>query len=356
MRTLCLSLALGLAAPALAAQTLAAVLPGPSTAAASQHEARVAAGLEVFASAGLRVTNTDAAGATTAPQLDLGRLHLAVDARGPSLHARAVIEGVRSAGEGSLVGIAGDALVLRAREAYAGFERGPVELRAGIVATLTVPEIEATWRLRAVAATPLEASSLAAPSDLGVSARVALPRRLGWVGAMVSNGEGYSAREFNTNKRVELAASVHPSAHGRLAPLAVLVSASAGTTGVAGSRNDRVHGALLWQGVGLRGGVSFTHGWGVDDDSARRAWLAEAFVRAVWAARFIAGLRVSRWQRDTAVDADRITSWVATVGARLDEGLELYLAMLRAVPGGRAYTALPGSDHWDLRLVARAVF
>lgn len=126
--------------------------------------------------------------------------------------------------------------VFRLREAFAGWAPGRVmRVQAGVVPTLTIPEIEGTWRLRAVAPTALEQTGLCASADLGATVRATLPGTFGWVGVGAYNGEGYSGRELNRSTSVELAASA-----SRAVP-----EGTEQSTRVSGLRfNERPSGAL----------------------------------------------------------------------------------------------------------------
>lgn len=336
--------------------------PGGGTPAATTGLC-VGAGLEVFAQYAMRLTNTDAGETEWFHTFDLSRGHAAVTGRYGPVYARFVFEAVRSASEGALIGVAGDSLVTRVREAYGqwtGLRDGTtraLEVQAGVVPTLTIPEVEGTWRLRAVAATPLEVTGLGAPADLGVTVRFRLPRHLGWVGVGAYNGDGYAQRELNRGKNLEVAAALHPFATlGAAAPLTVLASYVLGSSGTGLAQADRVSAGLLWQGRRLRAGATFTYAWGVADDGARRSWLLEGFVRAEPVPRLILGARVLRQVRDTRADDDHITTVLGTVGARIAEPFEAFLAVERVIPGARAVAALPGTDRWELRAVSRFVF
>lgn len=352
----CLRRPCAFSASLLAATTAAAQPAASPPTAAGNTGLSVRPGVEVFAQYAARLTNTAAGEAGWFHRFDVPRVHAALTGEFRDARARVVLEAVRSASEGSLVGVDGDSLVFRVREAYAAWNGRPLRVQAGVVPTLTLPEIEGTWRLRAVAPTPLEVTALGAPADLGVTARVDLPRAFGWVGAGAYNGEGYNGRELNRGKNVELVASVHPFPWRALQPLAVLASYTIGSSGTGAARADRFTGALLWQGASLRVGVTGTVAWGVDDDGGRLSYLLEGFARFEPVERLITGLRLSFWQRDDREDSDRMTTILGTVGYRVLEPLEVFGAVSRQIPGARAEDALPGSDHWEFRLVTRGVY
>lgn len=204
-----LALALTLAPATALAQT--APMQAPNATAAGSTGIAVRPGVEVFAQYAARFTNTDS-GTDAVHDFDVPRTHASLSASYEHVRARVVLEAVRSASEGSLLGVAGDSLILRLREAWGGWQSPRVDVRAGVAPTLVLPEIEPTWGLRAVAPTPLESTRLIAPADLGVTVRVALP---GGRGALAVGARGLQRRGLR-------AARVQPQqerrGHGPRAP------------------------------------------------------------------------------------------------------------------------------------------
>lgn len=313
-------------------------------------------GLEVFAEYALRLTRT---GSTTEwfHNFDVPRAHGSLTgAYGPA-RARLLIEAVRSASEGALIGVAGDSLVLRLREASAGYRQGELlAIDAGVVPTLTVPELDRSFNLRAVAATPLESTALASPADLGATARVTFPKAFGYAAIGAYNGEGYTGRELNRGKNVEIAASFHPFAASAAAPFGLFASYVVGSTGTGKARADRLTGALVWQGVRLRGGAALTYAWGVGANGLQRSFLVDGFLRAEPIDRVLLGVRAYTWTRDTAIAGDTIVGFTGAAGYRIADPLESFVAVTRTLPGAAAEAALPGLDRWDVRVIARIVF
>jgi hypothetical protein len=314
-------------------------------------------GLEVIAEYQLRVTRT-AAGSEWFHTFELPRAHGALSAEYGPARARVVLEAVRSATEGALLGVAGDSLVFRVREASAGYRGGSwLAIDAGVVPTLTVPELDGTFALRAVAATPIERAGLYAPADLGATARATLPSGYGWAGVAATNGEGYTGPERNRGKNLEAAVELHPFAASEGgAPLGLFASYVAGSSGVERARADRLTGALVWQGRRLRAGAAVTHAWGVAEDGTRRSVLVDAFLHAEPVPRLILGVRGFTWLRDVATTSDRVSEVTGAVGFRVAEPLEALLAVTRTFPEAVAKDALPGLDRWTMRAVARACF
>lgn len=331
----------------------------PPTEAATRSTARLRAGLEVFADYSYRRMSGPGSSSTWFHAFDVPRVHAAVEgAYDDTLRGRVVMEAVRSASEGALIGVSGDSLVIRVREAYGGYR--PVEaleISAGVIPSLTVPELDGTWMLRAVAPSGLEANGLGSPSDLGVKARYDLPERYGWIAAAGTNGEGYASRELNRGKNLEGAFEVHPLPRGALLPLGIFASYTAGSTGTVSARADRLTSGLVWQGVLVRAGAFFTYAWGVAQAGAQHAALATAFLRVEPLPRLLAGARVDVAVRDVrTAPADAISTVWLTAGYRIADPAEVFLAGTRTIPTTRAEAEVPGADAWSLRVIGRVVF
>lgn len=288
---------------------------------------------------------------------DVPRVHGAIEGEAEHARGRLVLEATRSASEGALVGVSGDSLVLRVREAYGAYRVvQPLELSAGVVPTLTVPEIDGTWMLRAVAPSGLEANDVLPAADLGGRIRFDAPRDLGFFAIAAYNGEGYNARELNRGKTVEGAAGLHPFAGGALEPLGLFASYVAGSRGTARARADRLTGGLEWQGARVRAGVFVTHAWGVARLGTQRAFVGSAFARLEPIRRLLLGARIDHTIRDAAAGDDAVTTIWGVAGYRLARPLETFLALTRSIPTARAGAELPGSDSWELRAISRVVF
>lgn len=329
-----------------------------ATEAASRGPSKVRVGLEVFAEYMYRRTQAPADGATWFHSFELPRAHGAVEGEWERARGRLVLEAVRSASEGSLVGVSGDSLVLRVREAYGAYKPiDMLEVSAGVLPTLTIPELDGTWMMRAVAPSALEASALASPADLGAKVRSDLPGNYGWLAVAAYNGEGYTSRELNRGKTVEGAFEVHPLPRGPLLPLGVFASYTNGATGTATARADRLTSGLVWQGTRVRGGAFFTYAWGVAQAGTQHAAVGTAFVRVEPLPRLLTGAKVDVVVRDVrTAPADAISTVWLTLGYRIADPLEVFLAGSRAIPTTRADAEVPGSDSWALRVIGRVVF
>jgi hypothetical protein len=297
---------------------------------------------------------------------------------------------------------------MRVREAHAGADIGrSLELRAGVVPTLSIAPIERAWSMRALAPSGLERTGLSSPADLGGTLRAFFPQGLGWAALGAYNGEGYARRELNRGKNIEVALFVRPLALlPEARPLAVFGSYVAGSAGTGRARANRLTAALLWEGgeplaaappaidpdpdphslppapavssplpappspalsaappspappsvARVRGGVALTYALGVDGDGARRSLLVDAFVRAEPVDRLLLGANVAAWDLDVAVPDDALTSVTGAVGYRFVGAIESYFALDRTIAGDRAKETIPGLDTWRFRLITRAVF
>jgi hypothetical protein len=291
-------------------------------------------------------------------EFELPRAFAWVDARYDDAEARVLIEGVRSASEGALIGVAGDSLVLRLREAWASHTAwGLLETRIGLVPTMTVGPIEAMWGMRPIQPTGIERTALASPADLGVTLRAVLPNRHGWVGVAGYNGEGYARRELNRGKNIELAANLHPLAGVRgVEPLTVFASYVSGSSGTGLGRADRWTAALGWQGERIRGGVTTTYALGVAGAPEVDSLVVEGFVRIMPLERLVLGADVLHWQRDLSVGGDTAISVSGAAGYFIVDPVAAFIAVDGQVFGDAARASLPGQDDLRIRWIGTASF
>lgn len=335
----------------------------PPTEAATRGKGHVRAGLEVFAQYGLRDTAGATGEHTWFHTFDVPRVHVAVEGEWKEVRGRVLVEATRSASEGALIGVAGDSLVLRVREAYAAYRPWkPLEISAGVIPTLTVPNLDGTWMMRPVASSVMEANGFGTPADLGAKARVDVPGGYGFFALAATNGEGYTNREQNRGKNVEALAEVHPLAgvSPTLSALGAFVSYSAGSTGTGRAKANRLTGGLVWQGDRVRGGALVSHAWGLADLGSARALALSAFVRVEPLSRLYLGARFDHVLRDLVSDASvpesTLSTLIGSVGYRVVEPLETFVAVTRQVPTTRARDEVPGSDFTELKVVGRVVF
>lgn len=320
-------------------------------------ETRVVPGVEVFAQYGYTRTLGQTTGSSWYHQLDVPRAWAYLDAERGVLRGRVLLEGVRSASEGALIGVSGDSLVLRFREAWAGVKpHQAIDLRAGLVSTFVVPFLDDAFRLRVLNPTQVEAGRLLSPADVGVQARLELPRKYGVVVGSWINGEGYTSRELNRGKTSEIGAAIVPVPGGAAEPFTVMLAYQSGSTGATSSRADRLSGGLLWRGDAIRGGASVTYGAGLEDDGSRKTLIAEASVRARPWSHLLAAARASYFARDSRNKSDVLRTVQLGLGWEIDSGAETWISVVRQSPGSAAREALPGSDRWELRVALKATF
>jgi hypothetical protein len=291
-------------------------------------------------------------------EFELPRAHARIDAAFEGARARVMVEGVRSASEGSLLGVAGDSFVLRLREAWLAYTAwGVIETRVGLVPTMTIGPVESLWGMRMVAPTAIERAGLLSPADLGGTVRGFFPKGFGWVGAGAYNGEGYTQRELNRGKNIEVATEVHPFAFSETAaPFTVLASYSSGSSGTALARSNRVSTSLGWQGDVVRGGASFTYAWGIADQGDTLSALAEGFIRVRPIERLSLGANGMFWSRDLAADSDWTVTITGSVGYFIVDPLGVFLAVDGFLLGGQAEEALPPKDDVRFRVIGAVDF
>lgn len=265
---------------------------------------------------------------------------------------RLLVETVPSTSQGSLYGVDGDSLVLRAREVYGEAKSPPlvagvsVAARFGMVPTLAITPLECQWGRRAVAPSGLEGFGLSAPSDFGATLAVLLPSKLGDLTVGAFNGEGFNQREQNDAKNVggrlflrPLATILEPEPGA--AGLGVLIAVEDGSEGPTRSRADRYVGGLSfehrWAAVG--GEAVLAHGVFGNSEQRARAYGGWLRVGPLYGAELLG--RYDRFDPDydTAADRDQVRAWRAGVGwhapfdADADEAFEVY-ATYGSVSGG----------------------
>lgn len=314
-------------------------------------------GLDVIAAYSVHVTPAESGVNGWFHAFDLERALASLEVRAGPAAAKVAVEGVYSTSEGALTGVAGNSVVMRVREARAGYRQGTwLSVDIGIVPVFTIPALDSAFGLRALGPVSLEREGLGAAADLGIAARVELPGGYGFAGVGAYNGEGYTNRELNRGKNIEVAAGIHPFAGGPAAALTVFASYVNGSTGAGASRADRVTAALAWQGDRIRGGASFTYALGARDDGAREAHVTDLSVRGEPVERFVLAARASVLDPDTRAPDDLTLTFTGAVGFRPVAPLEAFLALSRSLPEAAARAALPGSDSWDGLIATRFCF
>jgi hypothetical protein len=267
--------------------------------------------------------------------------------------ARLVLEGVRASSGGALVGVAGNSVVIRAREVSVGYRLGDFEAAAGMVPTLEVPLLERAFAYRAVGPVALEATSVQSPADLGVRLKWRAPRGYGEVNLAAFNGDGYTSPELNRGKTVAALVAAHPLAGGRFSPLTLVLSGSLGQTGTARAPANRLGGGVWWATPRFAAGATAWYADGLLDDGGRRALVAEVFARGELFGRLLLSARASLFHRDLSVSDDRLYDLQLSAGVRVISAVELFAVFERSAPSAATRLALPGSDATAFRVTAR---
>ena len=291
-------------------------------------------------------------------EFELERAHLGVAMGYEEGLGRVLVEAVRSASEGALIGVGGDSLVMRLREAYGGYTLFEMlSLKAGVVPTLTIGRLEGAAAMRPIVRTGTEAAGLTSPADLGATAALTIPAGYGWVAAGGFNGEGYTSRELNRGKNFEVSAEVHPFAFFEpVEPLALFGSYAGGSTGTGLAKANRVTAALMWTEGIIRGYAGIVYAMGVDGVGDQDALLVDTQLRAEPLDGLLLGAQVMHWLRDVDLDEDVLTSITGSLGYRFIDPMALHLALDKMVLGSDAEAALPGLYSWRFRAVADVTF
>lgn len=319
--------------------------------------------LEVFAQYRVRTTTAENGEASWFHEFVLGRAFAGIDASWKGVSGRVILEALRSANDGGLVGVAGNAFVFAAREAWAGYtlplpaEAGELRAQAGIVPGFFVPVVESAWRLRLLERTTFEASGLAYAADVGAHVSYHLPKKLGFVGLGLENGESYLRPELNRGKNFVAAAAIHPLATVRGAePLTLMVGMQLGSIGTASARANRYYGGFFWIGDRVSAGVTGVYALGVADDGAKTSAAIDVFARVEPFTNILLGGRFAVWLRDTRISGDATSQLLLSAGYRIAEPLEVHAAFVRTWVASGALAALPGDDGYDARISARVHF
>jgi len=293
-------------------------------------------------------------------ELDIPRAWAWMSFRASDVVGRVLLEATRAGGEGALIGVGGDSLVLRLREAWVGYRIAEVvELRIGVVPLPTNAMLTTIWGHRALAPIGLRQVGLYVliqPSDLGATARLDIPGEWGTVVAALTNGEGYAARELNRGKTFELAAQLHPLAPFRaLRPLTLTLAFQNGSTGTGSARANRWVGGLAW--ADPRWGVGVESAWilGLEDRGDREGVLLEAWGRVEPLDVFplLLAARFSYLRADTQAGAttSSLTTFTGAVGVRVAAPLRVFVAVDTRLADDAFASAVPGLERTNLRLI-----
>lgn len=344
--------------------------PGPPLNASRPTETLVFG--EVFARYAHERWNEQSARAFDVPRARLGADALLKD----WLAARVMVETVRSAAPGSLYGVEGDSIVLRAREIY-GEARTPgwwrfdrlaqVRVRLGLVPTLAITPLEQMWGRRVVAPTLQESTGTLSPADLGAVILVRLPYRLGEAAAGVFNGEGFTQHEQNEGKSMQARLWLTPLENVLPDSLSVklLAHVEDGSLGPTQSRADRYLGGLSIEHTLGAVGVDGTFVEGFAGNSGQKARTASAWMRVGPVRDFELLGRFDQLDPDRRTNGgdDRVTTWQGGLGyhalpARADQphAASLFLTYRHAQGGPLARASDPRLPQRGLRLDLKVSF
>jgi len=262
-----------------------------------------------------------------ARRFTLPRARLALGIAQHGAGARLQLGAVRSAGEGSYIGVDGESLLAQVQVAEARYllPTWGLGVAAGLVDTAWVVSGNSAWGFRALAPIAAQRGGLFPRSDMGATVAWTSPEDWATLSLTVSSGEGLKRRERNDGQNVALwfalradhalPDDVHVEMQGLLRD---------GSRGLRFVRDHRA-GARLLAGVGeTRGGVEWVRAWGLDGVHAAEptSWSLWASGR-VWGPVQLVG-RVDRLDWQPGVDdASATTTWVGG-------GLDL---PVRAEPG-----------------------
>jgi hypothetical protein len=313
-------------------------------------------------------------GASNYRAFDLPRARLGADVELDRwFGGRVLVETVRSAVPGSLYGVDGDSIVLRAREVYGELRTGdalptPITARFGLVPTLTISPLERMWGRRVLSPVLLETAGWEAPADLGATASLAFPQRLGELTVGAFNGEGLTQHEQNDGKNV--AASL------RLAPLATTLppapgeqglqlffSAENGSLGPAQARANRYVGGLAYEHRLAAAGADYSLADGVGGSSGQQGRALSAWARVGPFSGFEGVFRLDSLDPDRKNNGskDQTNTVLGGVGyhatlPRPQQAFEIYATYHRTAGGDVATSADPQLPRRGVRVDLRVAF
>lgn len=260
---------------------------------------------------------------------------------------------VRSAGEGSYVGVNGEAFVPALESAEAALVWAPAGLRVGLgaVPDLWVQPGDRAWGQSALWAEMGDALGWMDTADLGLRADwTGLDGRLA-AAASVTTGEGVEFQERNEGKNLAATVAIAPFAT-TATPRALVVELYArdGSRGLGYAPDSRVGGRLAGELPRLGYGTELLAAWGVGGDGRREPIGASAWLRGHPVGPLLLVARVDGWSEDLARDSATSVSVLGAAGAELPLGGANRAAVLlgaRHSSIGSAVTTVAGADTID---------
>lgn len=189
------------------------------------------------------------------------------------------LEGIRSAGQDSLMGIDGDSFILRVKRAWGSYqlEKSSWSLvtRIGLIPDLWHLRIMSAFPLRALGASQGEREGFQDTSDLGASWTLSAYDQS--IFLSVSNGEGRRYPEQNQGKNVLIGLQLSAPLFEHRTYLSIAYQD--GSKGPSSSRNHRLYGVVCWPSSRLNLGITGTYAWGYrarpeQEVLAIQGWLA----------------------------------------------------------------------------------
>jgi hypothetical protein len=330
-------------------------------------------GVTVFGEAFARYSH-ESWGTSTYRAFDLPRARLGADVEMDRwFGGRVMVETVRSAAPGSLYGVDGDSIVVRAREIYGEARSGdllptPLTARFGLVPTLIVSPLEKMWGRRVLSPVLLETAGWESPADLGATLALAFPHRLGEVTVGAFNGEGLTQHEQNDGKNVAASLRLTPLAT-TLPPgpgeqgLQLFFAAENGSLGPAQARANRYVGAVAYEHRYAALGADYSLADGIGGSSAQRGRALSVWGRLGPFAGFEGVFRLDSLDPDRKNNGakDQITTLLGGVGyhaalSRPQQAFDIYLTYHQTSGGELAMSADPQLPRRGPRVDLRVAF
>ena len=289
----------------------------------------------------------------------LERAHIGARITNRWLRTSVLLEAQHSAGGGAQMGVAGDSIIARFREASVGLQWHPWMVgEVGLIQGLLNEALLTDWnRVRPVGAPHAVREGLISPADLGARLLASFPHNYGEIGIAVVNGEGYTSRELNTGKDIETIARIRPlAAVDGAEKLEFLAGYAHGSRGSASTRANRSLLGARWVDTAWGLGFDWMGIKGLNLDGGREGSLFSGYLHAEPIASWILVGRASLFQRNQQDSSDSVTSIEGSIGWRVVNPATVYLCGEKTIPGQTTRTTNPEEDRWILRAILATRF
>lgn len=287
-------------------------------------------------------------GLQTVFDLPRARVGLAVGSRWAGANLR--LGAVRSAGEGTYVGVDGEAFVaeLEVAEAMAAWSEAGLRLSLGAVPDVWVHGADRAWGHSAVWGELGDSLGWMDRSDLGLRVDWSGLGGLVGVAGSFTTGEGANFRERNEGKDLAGTIAIVPLA-GTAQPQALVAELYGrdGSRGLGYAADSRVGGRLSGELSRVGYGAEVLAAFGVAGDGAREPVGASVWLRGQPWGPLVGTARADAWSEDLDHDAAASAAVLAAAGVRLPvegHGDAELLVGVRHTALGRAVTEVPGAD------------